>query len=44
LADEDWSHVQSETRAGGAVLNEGEAPPDADSFEVDGIGVTFTVD
>ena len=43
LADEDWSHVQSETRAGSAVLNEGAAPPDADSFEVDGIGVTFTV-
>ncbi len=43
LADEDWSHVQSETRAGSAVLNEGAAPLDADSFEVDGIGVTFTV-
>jgi len=43
LADEDWSHVQSETRAGSAVLNEGVAPPNADSFEVDGIGVTFTV-
>jgi len=43
LADEDWSHVQSETRAGSAVLNEGAAPPDADSFEVDGIEVTFTV-
>ena len=43
LADEDWGHVQSETRAGSAALNEGAQPSEADSFEVDGIGVTFRV-
>ena len=43
LADEDWAHVQSETRAGSAALNEGTAPTEADSFEVDGIAVAFSV-
>ena len=44
LADEDWGHVQSETRAGSAALNEGAVPSEADSFEVDGIAVAFRVD
>ena len=43
LAEEDWGHVQSETRAGSAALNEGAQPSEADSFEVDGIAVTFRV-
>jgi len=43
LADEDWAHVQSETRAGSASLNDGLAPSEADSFEVDGVTVTFNV-
>ena len=43
LADEDWAHVQSETRAGSASLNDGSAPSEADSFEVDGIAVAFSV-
>ena len=43
LADEDWAHVQSETRAGSASLNDGLAPSEADSFEVDGIAVAFSV-
>ena len=44
LADEDWTHVQSETRASTASLNEGDVPSGADSFEVDGTKVTFAVD
>ena len=44
MADEDWAHVQSETRAGNATLNEGSAPNKADSFEVDGITIVFRVD
>ena len=43
LADEDWGHVQSETRAGSAALNEGAQPSEVDSFEVAGIAVTFRV-
>tara|TARA_B100000029_G_scaffold179137_1_gene176491 strand:+ start:74 stop:922 length:849 start_codon:yes stop_codon:yes gene_type:complete len=43
LADEDWVHVQNETRATSASLNEGNAPSEADSFEVDGTKVMFTV-
>jgi len=43
MADEDWVHVQSETRAGSATLNEGSAPNEADSFEVDGIAIVFRV-
>ena len=43
MADEDWVHVQSETRAGNATLNEGSAPNEADSFEVDGIAIVFHV-
>ena len=43
IADEDWVHVQSETRSGSATLNEGSAPNEADSFEVDGITIVFRV-
>ena len=43
MADEDWAHVQSETRSGSATLNEGSAPNEADSFEVDGITIVFRV-
>jgi isoleucyl-tRNA synthetase len=43
MADEDWAHVQNETRAGSATLNEGSAPNEADSFEVDGIAIVFRV-
>ena len=43
MADEDWVHVQSETRSGSATLNEGSAPNEADSFEVDGITIVFRV-
>ena len=43
LADEDWAHVQTETRSGIAALNEGVVPSDADAFEVDGITVSFSV-
>ena len=42
LADADWAHVQSEVRAGAASLNDGVAA--GDSFEVDGVSVTFTVE
>jgi len=43
LADEDWKHVQTETRAGSATLNEGEVAGDADVFEVDGVSISFSV-
>ena len=43
MADEDWAHVQSETRSGSATLNEGSAPNEADSFGVDGITIVFRV-
>jgi len=43
LADEDWTHVQTETRAGSATLNEGEVSGDADVFEVDGVSISFSV-
>ena len=42
LADADWAHVQSEVRAGAASLNDGAAA--GDSFQVDGVSVTFTVE
>ena len=43
LADEDWVHVQNETRTTSASLNKGKVPSEADSFEVDGTKVMFTV-
>jgi hypothetical protein len=42
LADADWAHVQSEVRAGVASLNEGAAA--GDSFQVDEVSVSFTVE
>ena len=42
LADADWAHVQSEVRAGAASLNDGAAA--GDSFQVDGVSVSFTVE
>jgi len=41
LANDEWEHVKSETRAGNASLNEGDAHNDAESFEVDGTSVMF---
>ena len=43
LAADDWTHVQTETRATTASLNMGASPSEADSFEVDGTRVVFTV-
>jgi isoleucyl-tRNA synthetase len=41
----DWDHIVSEVRAKAAILDQGgQAPEDADSFDVDGIGVHFRVD
>ncbi|MEC8873804.1 MAG: DUF5915 domain-containing protein, partial [Candidatus Thermoplasmatota archaeon] len=42
LSDEDWTHVQSEVRAGSSSLNQGSA--NGDSFEVDGVSVKFSVE
>ncbi len=41
LADDDWEHVKSETRAGRASLNEGKPPADTETFEVDRTNVMF---
>jgi hypothetical protein len=41
LADDDWEHVKSETRAGRALLNEGKSPTDTETFEIDRTNVTF---
>jgi len=41
LADDDWEHVKSETRAGIASLNEGKHPADIEAFKVDQANVTF---
>ncbi len=41
LAEHDWGHVKSETRAGTVSLNEGKHPSDAESFEVDQANVKF---
>ena len=43
LAADDWTHVQTETRATTASLNKGGSPSGADTFEVDGTRVVFTV-
>ncbi|MBI88413.1 MAG: isoleucine--tRNA ligase [Euryarchaeota archaeon] len=39
----DWEHIITETRAGKNSLNEGEAPDDSDTFEVDGTTVAFLI-
>ncbi|HJM13046.1 MAG TPA: isoleucine--tRNA ligase [Candidatus Thalassarchaeaceae archaeon] len=43
LAEEDWNHVQRETRTGTASLNSGKRPSGAESFEVDGTTVFFSI-
>ena len=43
LSDDDWNHVQRETRAGEASLNSGKPDPGTDSFEVDGASVSFLI-
>jgi hypothetical protein len=43
LFDNDWSHIQIETRAGGASINQGDIPKGIEYFEVDGIGVNFSI-
>ena len=41
----DWDHIVSEVRAKTAILDQGgQASEDADSFDVDGIGIHFRVD
>jgi hypothetical protein len=41
LNDEDWKHIQNETRAGNASLNEGEISTNADTFSVDNVTIFF---
>ena len=41
LLDNDWSHIQIETRAGNAHINSGDIPDRTEYFEVDGIGINF---
>ena len=43
LFDNDWSHIQIETRAGNAGINQGDIPEEIGNFEVDGIEVNFSV-
>ena len=41
LLDADWAHIQTETRANQAELNQGEGPNDADSFTIEDATVQF---
>ena len=41
LNDEDWKHIQNETRAGSASLNEGKISTNADKFSVDNVTIFF---
>ena len=41
LNDEDWKHIQNETRAGSASLNEGKISANADKFSVDNVTIFF---
>ena len=43
LLDNDWSHIQIETRAGNAHINSGDIPDRTEYFEVDGIGINFSI-
>ena len=43
LFDNDWSHILIETTAGKAEINQGNVPKEIEYFEVDGIGVNFSV-
>ena len=42
LLDADWLHLTSEVRAASATLDEGTAPTNADTFDVDGVRIDFT--
>ena len=41
LADDDWVHVQSETRAKSGNLEIGSGPDDVDSFTIDDATISF---
>jgi isoleucyl-tRNA synthetase len=41
LKDEDWKHIQNETRAGSASLNEGKISTNVDKFSVDNVTIFF---
>ena len=43
LFDNEWAHIQIETRAGNASINQGDIPEKIECFEVDGIRVNFSV-
>ncbi|HJM41565.1 MAG TPA: DUF5915 domain-containing protein, partial [Candidatus Thalassarchaeaceae archaeon] len=44
LLGSDWDHIVSEVRAKDAILDQGgQAPDDADTFDVDGAGIHFRV-
>tara|TARA_A100001037_G_scaffold306172_1_gene349682 strand:- start:39 stop:3221 length:3183 start_codon:yes stop_codon:yes gene_type:complete len=43
LNPDDWKHLQSETRAEAATLNQGDGPEDADSFTIDNSVITFQI-
>jgi len=43
LAGNDWAHVQSETRASIATLNQGDGPDDADSFQIEGTSIHYSI-
>jgi isoleucyl-tRNA synthetase len=44
LSDDDWAHVQSETRADSAVMMNGEGPEGSDSFTVDDASIHFAIE
>jgi isoleucyl-tRNA synthetase len=44
LADADWAHVQSETRAKSGNLEIGGGPDDADSFSIDDATISFNLE
>ena len=44
LGDEDWEHVQTETRTDVGVLLSGNGPEEADSFTVDEASIHFSFD
>ena len=41
LNDNDWTHIQNETRTGKAALNEGDIPTNSEEFSVDGVTIFF---
>ena len=43
LADDDWAHVQSETRAKSGNLEIGDGPDDVDSFTIDDATISFQI-